>query len=279
VHLQWERPTASTCITPAALEQRVEALLGRAVFAPQDRADLQIAGNVEWSGAGWVATLRIDARDASLHGFRQLRQDGTDCAALNSPLTVVLATLIDVAQSESARDEGVAIAIGAAAALGLGVLPKPAAGASLWVGVLPNPAWSVWLDASTWLPVTKLDATQRGASFDAWQAGLALCRELRASARLTLAVCADGQFGAIAGEGRGLGPNRASHLLIAETGLELAASLQLSSIVSLRASTGAAVFLSRQPFYAEMADGTPVDIFRPALFGGQLRAGVLVTTR
>jgi hypothetical protein len=277
-HLEWDRPIGSTCIGQDALAQKVEALLGRAVFVAAARADLQIVGAVQQVKGGWVATLRIAARGLGIQGVRQLWQEGPDCAALNSALTVVLSTLIDLAQPES-RSEGVPIAVGIAGVFGLGVLPDQAAGGSLLFGAMPSAEWSVWIVASAWLPAAQLDGMQRGGVFEAWQVGLSLCREAHASELLGFSACAGGQLGVIDGEGRGLGPNRGTERLLAQTDLEGVASLRLSSVVAVRASTSGVLALSRPTFFVEQSDGSRSEVFRPPLFGLQLRLGVMFAIR
>lgn len=280
VHLRWARPAGSTCIAAPALEHKVEALLERTVFVADERAAVRIAGRVEAHGNGWIATLQVVGRqDASGPRLRQLEHEGSDCAALNPALTVVLATLIDLEQSAVRSDEGLPLVLGVAGAVGWGVLPKPSAGGSLLLGVRPSTDWSAWLDASVWLPVDQLDSAGRGGELSAWQAGLALCRELPAGERITLAGCAGAQLGAIDGEGRGLGPNRSSLRLLAQTNLEGALSIRLFSVVALRAGATGVLALSRPRFYVVQPDDTRSDVFRPSLFGVVLRAGIAVELR
>jgi hypothetical protein len=278
-HLRWERPVGSTCIGQEALQERVEVLLGRRVFVADAAAELRIAGSVERQSTGWLVTLRVVTRGDGDAGVRELRQEGPDCAALNSALTVVLATLIDLARPDLALDGGPSFVLGAAGAYGWGLLPGGGAGGSLMLGLRPSAVWSSWLDVSAWLPVEKLDASQRGGAFSAWHAGLSLCRDARATDRVELAACAGGQLGAILGQGRGLGPNRGSQQLLAQARLEGALSLRLVTAVALRASAAGTLALSRPSFFIEEPDAARSEVFRPALLGLLLRVGLTVALK
>jgi hypothetical protein len=278
VHLQWNRPAGSTCVGQAEVAKRVEAQLGRSVFVSDQRAAVHIDGKLEQRDGVWVATLRMDEPGAGIHGVRQLQQDQGDCTALTPALVVVLATLIGLAQPESSDDGWVPI-LGLAAAAGFGVLPKTTAGGSVWLGLTLSDAWLLWADATAWLPVEKVDALQRGGKFSAWQAGLSLCHVLAGGDRLALAVCAGGQLGIVTGAGRGLGQNRSSQQLLAQSGLEAALSLRLFASLALRTSAGAALALSRPSFFLELPDGTHREIYHAAPVDFFLRAGLTLELR
>jgi hypothetical protein len=274
VVLEWNRPAGSTCIGRADVARQVEAQLGRSVFVREDASALHISGDIEQRAGSWIATLHVDQPGTAIHGVRQLRQDGGDCAALTPSLIVVLATLIGMAQPESDRSPEPNVVVGLAGALGFGVLPEPAFGGSAWFGVMLARDWLLWLDATGWLPQQKLDALGRGGTFDAWQAGLSLCRTFYAGARIGFAGCAGGQLGGISGEGRGLAPNRNSERLLAQSGLEAALSIRLFSSLALRTSATGAIDLARPSFFLELPDGRHRELFHVPLFAASLRAGL-----
>jgi hypothetical protein len=275
VHLRWNRPPGSTCIGQAEVAHEVETQLGHAVFVNDEAAPVQIQGTLEQREGTWVATLRMDEPGSGIHGVRELReQPDRDCAALSQSIVVVLAMLIDLAQSETPPSTGFRVIVGVAGAAGFRMLPKTTAGGSLWLGGALGRAWLLWADGTVWLPVDQLDSLRRGGTFQAWQAGLALCRAFPAGERFSFGACAGGQLGIIRGEGRGLGPNRISQRLLAQSSLEAALSLRLASSLALRTSAGGALALSRPPFFMELPNGTHREIFRSPPFVFTLRAGL-----
>jgi hypothetical protein len=277
VHLQWSRPVGTTCITQGELENAVEAQLGRAVFVADDRADLRIGGEIEQRDAAWVATLRVDEPGGAIRGVRTLRQEDGDCAALNPALIVVIAMLIGLAQPHTDQAAALPIVLGAAGAVGFGVLPEPTPGGSLWLGVAFSERWLVWADASGWLPVEHLDAQRRGGEFNAFQAGLSLCRAF--GQRIGFAACAGGELGLVYGQGRGLGPNRSSARLLAQPNLEAALSLRLVDGLALRTSAALGLALARPSFFIEEPSGAHRELFRTALLNVALRAGLMLELR
>lgn len=276
VHLQWSRPVGSTCIGYDALTQRVEELLGRKVFASEEHADLRIEGTLQAHGAQWHAALQVEGRDGVRHGVRELQHHGTDCAALNPQLIIVLATLTEDFRSEPSDGSGLALAAGMTAGLESGALPKTALGGSLLVGLRVAEAWRIWLDSSAWLPVTTSHALGHGGSFWAWQSGLTLCHELRTSRRVALSLCGGGQLGAVVGKGHRLEVNRQSERLLAQARAEVAIELGLAASVALRASGGGVLALGRRAFFYERSDGSTAELYRPAPVGLLLRVGLLV---
>lgn len=275
VHLRWNRPVGSTCIGQAEVARQVEAQLGYAVFVNDERAPVQIQGDLEQREGTWVARLRMDEPGAGIHGVRELRElPERDCAALSPSVVVVLAMLIDLTQRESSVQSGLSTIVGIAVVAGFHILPESTVGGSLWLGVMLDRAWLLLADGTAWLPVHELDAFGRGGTFHAWQAGLALCREFPAGEWFSFAACAGGQLGIIGGEGRGLGPNRSSQRLLAQSGLEAAFALRLVSSLALRTSAGAALALSRPTFFMELPDGTHRELFRSPPLDFTLRAGL-----
>jgi hypothetical protein len=93
--LGWVRlPGAESCPSAQAIAQATEALLGREAFVPPADAALAIEGRAEAREGGFRATLAVsDATGASV-GERVVEADGT-CDALLSPLSIVLAILVD----------------------------------------------------------------------------------------------------------------------------------------------------------------------------------------
>lgn len=96
--LSWVRlPGAEACIATQRLAQRVELRVGRPVFVSASQADLSLEGHVERApqGDAFVATLVVSDRSGRELGRRVLRAPGSDCAALEPALVLVIAIGID----------------------------------------------------------------------------------------------------------------------------------------------------------------------------------------
>jgi hypothetical protein len=96
--LGWVRLAgAETCAAPRAVAEAVEKRLGRAVFVAPTRADVAVEGRVERAGpsGGWRATITLSDERGAVLGTRELTSDAADCAALDAPITLALALMID----------------------------------------------------------------------------------------------------------------------------------------------------------------------------------------
>lgn len=94
--LSWLRmPGSESCIATQALARSVEERLGRHVFVSAAEADVSVEGRIETRGAGWHSVITIRDGKGALLGTRELdRADGA-CTAMNEPLALVIAVMID----------------------------------------------------------------------------------------------------------------------------------------------------------------------------------------
>ena len=94
--LSWLRMTGGeSCIATQALARSVEERLGRRVFVSAAEADVSVEGRIEKRGAGWHSVITIrDGKGATL-GTRELDRPDGACAAMNEPLALVIAVMID----------------------------------------------------------------------------------------------------------------------------------------------------------------------------------------
>jgi hypothetical protein len=96
--LGWVRlKGAETCAAPRAVAEAVEKRLGRAVFVAPSRADVTVEGRIERAGpsGGWRATITLSDEHGAVLGTRELTSDAADCRALDAPITLALALMID----------------------------------------------------------------------------------------------------------------------------------------------------------------------------------------
>jgi len=133
-------PGAESCIPTQALARAVEDRLARRVFVSAAQADVSVEGRIEKSkgkASGWRAVITIrDGAGATL-GTRELEKPDASCDAMNEPLALVIAVMIDpdAATRPPAGDAGppAGAGAGAAAASGAGA----AADAGLGAGAGP----------------------------------------------------------------------------------------------------------------------------------------------
>lgn len=95
VHLSWRRPIGTMCPSADALQQDVEANLGRAVFTQADNAWLWIGGRIVERDS-WVR-VHLEARDVhgTLLGSRVLEAQRGSCTALRGAIVLALTLLIE----------------------------------------------------------------------------------------------------------------------------------------------------------------------------------------
>lgn len=95
--LSWLRMTgADACIATQALARSVEERLGRRVFVSAAEADVSVEGRIEKRAAGgWHSVITIRDGKGALLGTRELDRPDASCAALNEPLALIIAVMID----------------------------------------------------------------------------------------------------------------------------------------------------------------------------------------
>ena len=93
--LNWVRLSgAEACIAAAELVQRVEARLGRSLFAAARDAKLFVDGYVARSAQGFAVTLEVSERDGRVLGRRTLQFAGDDCSVIIEAVTLVIAVTL-----------------------------------------------------------------------------------------------------------------------------------------------------------------------------------------
>lgn len=90
-------PGADSCIATQALARSVEERLGRHVFVSAAEADVSVEGRIEKRAGhpGWHAVITIRDAKGALLGTRELDRPDAACAAMNEPLALVIAVMID----------------------------------------------------------------------------------------------------------------------------------------------------------------------------------------
>lgn len=100
--LNWVRlDGAQSCISASELAERVEARVGRVLFAPASDAGLSVDGRVAPTRAsdadlasGWHVVLELSARDGEVLGRRELRFEGGDCSVIDEAVMLVIAVTL-----------------------------------------------------------------------------------------------------------------------------------------------------------------------------------------
>jgi hypothetical protein len=94
--LNWVRlPGADACISAAALAQRVEARVGRMLFAAVGEAGLFVDGHVRpRPEQGWEVTLELSEPQGKVLGRRQMQFDGGECSVIDEAVALVIAVTL-----------------------------------------------------------------------------------------------------------------------------------------------------------------------------------------
>jgi hypothetical protein len=94
--LNWVRlEGAEKCLSSAELAARVEARVGRVLFATPGDADVFVDGFVR-KGAeqGWDVTLAVTEPNGRVLGKREVHFDGADCAVIDEGVALVIAVTL-----------------------------------------------------------------------------------------------------------------------------------------------------------------------------------------
>lgn len=94
--LEWVRLSgAEACISATALAQRIEARVGRSLFASASTAALFVDGYVSAPGPGrWHVELAAEGTDGRILGRRAFDFEGADCSVIDEALTLVIAVTL-----------------------------------------------------------------------------------------------------------------------------------------------------------------------------------------
>lgn len=95
--LSWVRlPGAESCVATQTLARAVEERLGRAVFVSAAQADVSVEGRIEPARkGGWRAVVTLRDAKGALLGTREIARADKGCEAMNEPLALVIAVMID----------------------------------------------------------------------------------------------------------------------------------------------------------------------------------------
>lgn len=229
-----------------------------------DNCELRVEGSMARSSkSGWLARLSFADRNGRTLGTRQLEGMTTTCASLRGPTSLVIALMLETAESTVSITEStpalpvvtapmraqVNATEGRANAdvrAAYGLLPGMSVGASLGVdatlsGVLPGR-----FEAAIWLP--RSTGPGPGGRFWAWHTGLALCPNLNTSDRLRLALCGGAQLGLVHATGANLSEAESLHRPYGHVETRMVLSIPLARTIALSAHVALAVPFLRPRF-------------------------------
>jgi hypothetical protein len=274
-HLDWHVPPTWGCIPRRELEREVEVLLGRPVFTTRARAHHVLLGDVQRNRDQWTARLSLLTSTGGLAGQREISADG-ECASLNRPLVIVIATLLDTTDADQAlprptTQAALELTLGAE----IGTLPRAALGAGVSGELSPSAAWpTTRVSFIGWLPQHAIDAGT-GARFLAAQAGLSLCPRLWTGASFGAVACFGLELGVLHAQSLGLVPARAPSRLLASVPLEASVIFRLLNHFALRVGLLVSVAALRPAFYLQDERAQRQLVHRVGLLSGGLRFGFI----
>jgi hypothetical protein len=312
--LSWTRlEGAQGCVGTRDLARAVETLLGQPLFVSASQAELSIEGRVEPRRAGgFRALVSVSNRGGQSLGSRELSTDEAECGALDEPVALAIALMVDpdatLAPKPAAEAEEppplrepetqviekqvpvyVPVPIEqpappapaawrgdvfAAAALGAGYLPGPHLAAV--AGASLEPPSLVPLEAVISLLLPQEESAGRGAavSFFLARLGLFVCPVSHRGDLVAARLCAGGEAVLISAAGEGFDADGAG----VRGQLAAAARARLSARIvgplALAGAAGASVPVTRERFVYHEASGAEVELFRVPAFGVQGELGL-----
>ncbi len=312
--LSWTRlEGAQGCIGTRDLARAVEAILGHPVFVSASQAELSIEGRAESRpGGGFRVVLSASNRSGELLGSRELSTDERDCGAINEPVALAIALMVDpdaaLSSEPSAEpkppppvrepepkviEKRVPVYVPvrveqpapktlpiwqgdlfAAVAVGAGYLPRPSVAAV--AGASLEAPHFVPLEATLTVFLPQEQKAARGAtvSFFLARGGLLVCPLAKRGETFVARLCGGAEAGLITAAGEGFDADGAG----VRGQLALSARARLSArIVGPLAVTGAAAAsapLGRERFVYHEATGAKVELFRVPAFGAQGELGL-----
>lgn len=283
--LGWTRlEGAEGCIATRELAESVEKILRRQALVSAAQADLAIEGRVQRaaSGPGFVAVINVADPTGKQLGTRELATDQADCHALDEPVALAIALMIDpnaslapapdvkkeekkeaVKTKEVVKEKKVYVPVRTPApdpwrgdvfagfSLGFGWLPNVSPGAH--VGASLTPPWLFPMEVTARFFAPQTEDVVRGATvlFYGFQGAGFACPLRHAGSIGEIRACAGVEGGFLVAEGEGFESEPAE-----------ASPLQGQFGFSIK---GRADFKIVGPFRLGLAPGITVPVFRPEL--------------
>ena len=283
--LVWDGQVSPACDRSAELERNVAAYLGREAFEPGAPLTIRIDVRRAPSDGALIADISKIGEDGKVIGVRTVTGGGT-CEALDDPLTLVVALMLDAPPEEpqlasapapepskpeessdtdsipsdpspedTDQEPGFAL-IGAGIGSSVGLLPFPNFGPRLQADLKPRGFWGISVVALALLGA-HTDLPGSGAiDFRVIQAGAALCPLDTLRDRNWVALCGGLGVTWLEAEGSGLNPHRRRTSVALSPSLELRAARQLFGPVLLGGALGVSLPISRDRYVYRDVDGS-----------------------
>ncbi len=282
VRFSWVRgPGADACSSHSVVVQQITSRLGRSPFAAD--AERSIDAYVSHAEAGWRAEIYVRDRDGKLAGARVLTSEALDCGAIESATALALALAIDpegalrapprapdptptaasptptvaprrlpppIARAPIARVDPPSIGLGDSGvalrgAVGVGLLPRAAAGLSLAAHVGISRSWAITAEA-LWMP--EVAAADDRFAFGLSAVALGACVGVARSSSADFAACGAIWGGALHAVVHGLPPTEPGDRAWAAGSLAPRLRLRLAPRLHLELGAQLLVPFVRRPF-------------------------------
>ena len=302
--LGWTRlEGAEGCIGAGELARAVEALLGKKAFVSAAEAELSIEGRVApRSEGGFRASLEVaDAGGRSL-GRRDLDTLADDCRALDEPLRLAIALMVDPEGAlgapppppvdpppaspilDSAPEPAPISApppaptpwrgdLALGATFGFGLLPSVAPGLVLSASL--EPPWFVPMESvlSVYLPQSTESPAGLEASLFTMRGEGYVCPLSHVGETLGARACLGGELGLLSAEGAAVDDAEEGLRVQFGVGLRGRLGLRVAAPLGLYAAGSVAVRPLREGFATVDEAGARAELFRPSLVNGALELG------
>jgi hypothetical protein len=283
VALSWSRSAGGQdCIDGRELSSRVEAVVGRTVFAP-GAADADgptvVAGTAGPApdGNGWQAIVEARA-NGSVVMRRQVGVRGPDCHQLDEAVVLVIALMVDSAESLPVvinlpvPAKPIAEAVGLGVAISPGMMPGAGVSVGFTGAITIPPLWPVVLWTRTWPTALAVGEADKGGHVGAWSVGAAVC-PLHAEEHVWgAAACIGGSGGAITSNGVNLDEPESRTLGYAEVDARIDLRARIAGPVFIGIELGAGVPVTRYTYRYTQSDNAKETVFQTATVIPQLGA-------
>jgi hypothetical protein len=273
------------CVTVESLGRDVEQRLQRRVFVAQGTADLSVLVTYSRGFGAFYADVQLHGAEGKVLGHRRLAAQGKDCSVLDESLALVIALMVDLTRDEvksrnetrlvpeasdmsiptptrARTDRWYSISLQATGALGN--IPHFGFGGRLSTELTLTNAWSLDAGISSFLPMTRDDAANKGARFTLHAVDLGGCVAVTRSPMASTGLCAGTDLALETATGLGYAKRHSGRSMLVNPFAKLQGTYWMSRQLGLKAALGIAIPLIRDEFYAVRADGTTVSVFRAA---------------
>jgi hypothetical protein len=257
------------CIGQSELAAKVQAALGRPELVPavDDRRGDVVRGSVGrgTAGRGWIAVVEVRRGDAPPLR-RELGLDASDCRQLDEAVVLVVALLLDSADSNPPPLKienplpAISVSVGPDLAVATGMLPGVSLGFGLVSEVELRSLWPIVLSGHQW-PTSRTVGGSSGGELSAYTFGAATCPFMLSRDSWAIFACTGASGGEVNSAGIGLDRPRSQARAYVQIDAQVGLRLRVADHLVTRLGLGVGFPLLRDDYTYGQADGIVQEVF------------------